>query len=243
MSVRRLGFWLGFLIAFSPYIYSLFFPEQPEGAITSDLIRFFAGQTVYRLNMFLPVVAGILIADRLVRDRRLGVEDLIKSTALDRVTYILGKYFGSLLSILTPAFVLVAVLAGYVSVYLKSFTPIPWFLMAFLTIIVPAYAFITAFSLACPMVMPLRDYQVMFTGYWIRGNFLSPKAFPTLAGTLLTPGSIFAMEGFFGTTVMLGQTSLHTPTEAVLNLIILGLCIAAALVVLERYLALRAKAA
>jgi ABC-2 type transport system permease protein len=70
--------------------------------------------------------------------------------------------------------------------------------LAFLSISVPAYAFITAFSLACPVLMPVRVYQVLFTGYWFWGNFLNPEAIPTLNGTLLTAGGSYAMEGFFG---------------------------------------------
>jgi len=37
-------------------------------------------------------------------------------------------------------------------------------LVTFLAINVPAYAFLTAFSPACPLVMPLRVHQVLFAG-------------------------------------------------------------------------------
>jgi hypothetical protein len=116
---------------------------------------------------------------------------------------------------------------------------LPISLLAFLAINVPAYAFITAFSLACPLVMPLRVYQILFTGYWFWGNFLNPKAFPTLNGTLLTPGGRFAFEGFFGGFDW--STTRHTPLEATLNLLVLAACIAIVLVGLERLLTWRAQ--
>jgi hypothetical protein len=40
-----------------------------------------------------------------------------------------------------------------------------------------------AFSLACPLVIPLRICQVLFTGYWFWGKLISPKVFPTISDT------------------------------------------------------------
>jgi ABC-2 type transport system permease protein len=77
---------------------------------------------------------------------------------------------------------------------------------------------------------------VLYTGYWFWGNFLNPRAIPTLSGTLLTPGGEFAAGAFFG----VGRTRMnpaHTVTEAVLNLVVLAACAALALLALERHLA------
>jgi hypothetical protein len=108
--------------------------------------------------------------------------------------------------------------------------------VAFLAITVPAFAFVVAFSLACPMVMPLSIYQILFTGYWFWANFIPPKLFPTLNGTLLTPSGMFAQQVFFGGHLSLKGAVHHTPADAVANLAVLGLCSAAALFLLDRYL-------
>ncbi len=109
---------------------------------------------------------------------------------------------------------------------------------AFLAITVPAFAFVVAFSLACPMVMPLSIYQILFTGYWFWANFIPPKLFPTLNGTLLTPSGMFAQQVFFGGPVSeaLQNAVPYTPADAIANLAVLGLCSAAALVLLDVYL-------
>ena len=60
--------------------------------------------------------------------------------------------------------------------------------------------------------MPLSIYQILFTGYWFWANFIPPKLFPTLNGTLLTPSGMFAQQVFFD-----GQAS-YTPADAVANL-------------------------
>jgi hypothetical protein len=101
-------------------------------------------------------------------------------------------------------------------------------LVAFLAMALPAHAFVIAFSLACPLVIPLRVYQVLFTGYWFWGNYLNPKAFSTISNTLLVPSGKYVLEWF----------SKGSPAAqvAVLNLLVLTACTAAALPVLSGYL-------
>jgi hypothetical protein len=41
-------------------------------------------------------------------------------------------------------------------------------------------------------------FRVLFVGYWLWGNLLSPGYLPTLAGTPLTPMGDFARAGLFG---------------------------------------------
>ncbi len=198
----------------------------------------YAGRFVIQFNLFLPVVAGILAADRMQRDFHLGVRELQSSTPLNLPAYILGKYFGVLASLFLPVFLWVFIL----SVMVAAFGLAPWAMIYALPIVclvmtVPAFAFVTAFSLACPLIMPLRVYQILFTGYWFWGNALNPGFIPTLNGTLLTPGGMFAYEGFFGgfpQTVPISHG--YTAVDASLNLLVLGLCITAVLFVTDRYL-------
>lgn len=244
MSIRRWELWLGFGLAFLPYAFRILTSDFGVESFAGQnrLVWQHAGQTAFMLNLFMPLVAGIIIADRLVRDRQLGVEELLHSAPLSRRSYILGKYLGALLSGLTPALLALLVLAIYSAVAGAAPAVVPASLLAFLAIMAPAFAFITAFSLACPLVIPLRVYQVLFTGYWFWGNYLNPSVFPTISGTILTPAGRYALEGFFGGVVDTSSELLrHTPTEAALNLAVLALCTAAALAVLDRFLAWRAR--
>ena len=103
--------------------------------------------------------------------------------------------------------------------------------------VLPAsFAFVVAFSLACPAIMPLRVYQILFTGYWFWGNFLSPQVFPTISGTLLNASGVYAQQGFFSGTLGQWRDRLYTASEAWLNILVLGLCAAAVLFTLDRYL-------
>ena len=169
----------------SCFIPALLFLPPPDGEldegeiITMGELWKYAGRIVIQFNLFLPVVGGILAADRMQRDFRLGVRELQNSTPLSRPAYILGKYFGVLASLLLPVFLWVTAVA----VALAATGYAPWAMLyampvACLAMTVPAFAFVTAFSLACPLIMPLRVYQILFTGYWFWGNFLNSESLP-----------------------------------------------------------------
>jgi ABC-type transport system involved in multi-copper enzyme maturation permease subunit len=201
---------------------------------------------VFMFNIFLPLLAGILTADRMQRDFRSGVRELQNGSPLTNRTYILAKFFGALGAALLPIF-LFTLVDGSVLVML-GLAPLeflwPLFL-AFLSIAVPAHAFVVAFSLACPLVIPLRVYQVLFTGYWFWGNLLSPKAFPTISDTVLNAVGQYPLQAYF--TMLIDSTqpvsTAFTKPQAVINLLVLIACITAALLAVNGYLRLQRKRA
>ena len=205
-----------------------------------------AGHFVFMFNIFMPLLAGILSADRMQRDLRTGVRELQRSAPFSTPVYILAKYLGVLASVLTPMFILVLVVSTLSII--RGLAPVRFLwpsLLAFLSIAVPAHAFVIAFSLACPLIMPLRVYQVLFTGYWFWGNLLSPKAFPTISDTVLNAVGQYPLQAYFGmfTDSTQAATTGFTRPEAVLNLIVLMACIAVALFATDRYLRWQARRA
>jgi ABC-2 type transport system permease protein len=241
MSIRRPGLWISYTLLGLFYLITNLLPglDPSEDIIQPDKIWYEAGHIVFMFNIFMPLLAGILAADRMQRDSRTGIRELQRSTPLLTSAYILAKYFGVLLSVLAPIFLLVLIVGtALVAKGLAPFYFLGPLLLAFLSIAVPAHAFVVAFSLACPLVMPLRVYQVLFTGYWFWGNLLSPKAFPTISDTLLNAVGQFPLQAFFG----VSTDSTHkveggfTPPEAVLNMIVLIACIAFALFAVNQYL-------
>jgi ABC-2 type transport system permease protein len=246
MSIRRPGLWIGYTLLCLFYIVTSIMPAagnlSAADIITPDRIWPEAGLNVFMFNIFFPLLAGVLSADRLQRDFRGGVRELQRSSPLSIPTYVLAKYLGVLLSVLLPVFLLVMINGALLVA--RGIAPIGILLpmlAAFLVIALPSHAFVVAFSLACPLVIPLRVYQVLFTGYWFWGNLLSPRAFPTISDTVLNAVGQIPLQAFFG----MYKGSTHpldtgfTPLQAVINLIVLAACIAGALFVTERYLHLR----
>ncbi len=241
MSIRRPGFWIPYILLILFYLVTLLLPSM-DGAddrIPPEKIWPQAGHTVFMFNIFLPLLAGILTADRMQRDFRNGVRELQRSSPLSVPACVLGKYLGALASVLLP--MLLAVTAtglARVALGLTSAQFLWPLFLAFLAIAVPSHAFVVAFSLACPLIMPLRVYQVLFTGYWFWGNLLTPKAFPTISDTVLNAVGQYPLQAFFG--MFLDSTHTveagYTPPQAVLNLVVLLASVAAVLFTLDRYL-------
>ena len=244
MSLHRKGLWIAYGLLFVFHTVLLFTPppigEMVKGEVIAQRdVWHVAGRFLLACNVFFPVVAGILSADRVRRDFRLGLRELQDSTPLSRHVYVLAKYLGALASFLFPLFLWVMGIAAFMAIVGRAHGSMLFAVpVAFLAITVPAFAFVVAFSLACPLVMPLSIYQILFTGYWFWANFIPPKLFPTLNGTLLTPSGMFAQQGFFGGQISQALTGAvqHTPADAVANLAVLGLCSAAALCLLDLYL-------
>jgi ABC-type transport system involved in multi-copper enzyme maturation permease subunit len=246
MSIRRPGLWIANGIVFALFGLAMFVADSadPADIFTGNTPWREAGETVYMFNMLVPLIAGIMAADRMQRDFRLGLRELQTSTPTGRPTYILGKYIGVLLSTLLPTLIWVLALGLYAAASGHSSPAIiSGILVAFVTISVPSFAFVVAFSLACPLLMPIRIYQILFTGYWFWGNFLNDQVFPTVSGTLLNASGIYAAQGFFQGTISRTEAAPHTPLQALLNLLVLSLCATGALWALNGYLAWQAKRA
>ncbi|MHB1416564.1 MAG: ABC transporter permease [Chloroflexota bacterium] len=236
MGIRRWGVWVAFVVAIEPLL-APFMDAKQIAAEASSLpeVWSLAGLMALFANYFMPLVAGIAIADRLARDERLRVRELLVATPISGLTYVLGKYLGAVLAVLTPTLILVLLANGVLVAGGVPWVLIPYSLVAFLAINVPAQAFVGAFALACPLIMPVRVFQVLFVGYWFWGNFAPPEQIPTLSDTVLSPLGRYAAGGLFHTWIT--RTDPHyTTLEAALSLAVLAACAAAALFVLERYL-------
>lgn len=247
MSTRRASLWIIFGLLLVSYLTNMLMPPMLiEQAPTESQVLSFAGTLGFFLNLFSPLIGGILIADRLVRDRKLGMEQLLQSTPLSRGAYLSGKYLGALLSIITPALVTSLIMSIKMVMDGAPISTVPTMLLAFVGINLPAYIFVTAFSLVCPLVMPLRVYQVLFTGYWFWGNFLSPEVLPTVNGTYLTANGHFMLLGLFGGFYGGGgpnYANVLSQADAIINVVVLALFAGLALLAGDRILALRARQA
>jgi len=241
MAVKRPGMWIAYGVLYLFFAVTVFMPDElGKGfpAFREEMWQYAAYSLLY-VNMFMVLLGGILAADRLQRDYRLGVRELQQSSPIGSGKYLLAKYLGVLCAVSLPM-VLYVMVWSLVNVVYGSPTVYPLvMLVTFLVMGVPAYAFVVAFSLACPLFMPVRVYQVLFVGYWFWGNYLSPDVFPTISHTLLVPSGKFALHGFFG-----GFPSVYTNYEvvnvttvdAVLNLIILVIIPVLVLILANQYL-------
>lgn len=202
MQIRRKVLWVTFLI-FSLAVFVISFSpwtRWSEGLSVAHLVANWS-LVVQFIN---PVAFGILLADRLPRDRRTKVEELLDTLPASLRSRFMGKYLGATLATLVPVLLVWTLGIVYIAIDRVSPEALPLGIAAFLTINLPGLLFVAAFSVACPIVLWVPLYQFLFVGYWFWGNLIptSPRgdnAMPTPSHTILTPFGEYMANGFFGT--------------------------------------------
>ncbi len=203
MQIRRLTLWLtyGFLALLiarsvasqlhSPYLASLHY----------SLLQLVA-TVALMTNLLAPLGVGIFLADRLPRDRRTRVDELLNTLPGTLRMRLLGKYLGCTLATLIPAFLVYLLMLGIAVWQFHSWMVLPLGLLCYVAIVLPGLLCIAAFSLACSRWIWVPLYQFLFFGYWFWGNLFSPVyGLPTLSGTVFTPYGSFIGAGIFHTSL------------------------------------------
>lgn len=152
------------------------------------------------ISILLPIGVGVMLADRLPRDRRYKVDELFTAMQGTLSARLIGKYLGTTLATIVPMFLFYLLGVGYITYQTHNILAIPLGLETFAVILLPGLLFISAFSLACPALLWVPLYQFLFVGYWFWGNIFPPgRGIPTLSDTILTPIGGFISAGFYHT--------------------------------------------
>lgn len=207
MQFRRRALWITFLciallflIRGGFHTFVVFEPNEPLLPLVAAWAR--------SLNFLLPIAAGVLLADRLARDRRTRVDELFTSMPGALSIRLAGKYVGCTLATLLPIFLFYSIGVGSILFHTHNVMTIPDALEAFAAISLPGILFVSAFSIACPFLLWVPLYQFLFVGYWFWGNILGPRfGIPTLSSTILTPVGGYMASGFFGDNQQLIQNA------------------------------------
>jgi ABC-2 type transport system permease protein len=199
MQIRRPVLWIVYGLTFAVTVVSFgqSYVELNLGAdrydpttamiVSADLLMF-----------LLPIVYGCLLADRLVRDRRLGVTEVLDATPTGHTTRLIGKYLGTCAATAVPiAFAYFGRAVVYAIVEGEP-SALGWAVAVFVTTAVPALLFVGALALAGPLLMPPMLFQVLFVVYWFWGNLIPPRMMPTLADTIISPNSRYVAYGLLG---------------------------------------------
>ena len=242
MQIRRKALWVVFATFALPTVFGAAWTPYtgvPEGFSVTYVVISWS----LVVQFLLPIAFGCLLADRLPRDRDTRMEELLGTLPAPVGIRLLGKYLGATLATLVPVVLIWA--PGVACVAVESGDP--WVLalgvLAFATVNLPGLLFVGAFSVACPVVLWVPLYQLLYVGYWFWGNLIptSPTGgnlIPSLSHTILTPFGEYMASGFFGT----GQTTVRaTASEGMASMgLLLGL---GALALLCAYALLRRKEA
>jgi ABC-2 type transport system permease protein len=200
MQIRRWGLWVSLLLTTGLFFFLLLRTAGNPKAVPPEYAAqpwVLATLLIEEFNLFAPIAAGILAADRFTRDRALGMCELLNSSLLLKSPLVLGKYAGSLLAIMTPPFLLLLGTLAYLAAYFHQpaiFLTAPVVLLA---VVVPSWLFVVAWSLIFPLVMPLRLYQVLFAGFWMWAVAVPPTSMPTINQSIFSVQGQYAHFAFF----------------------------------------------
>lgn len=232
MQIRRWGLWISsFVLVGLIYFFllgGLLQKYQLPGSSQQPWLA--AIDLAAPLNIFAPVAAGILVADRFPRDFRLGINELLKASLPSARPLVIGKYLGSLLAVLTPPILLMLALLVYLALRLQMGALVWMVPLVVLGTVLPAWLFFVAWSLVFPLALPLRLYQVLFAGFWLWATAVPPQRLPTINQTIIGLQGDYADHAFFKDTGSM-YANFHppaTPGWALVNLgIVLGLTLVA----------------
>lgn len=150
------------------------------------------------LTFLLPVGVGLVLADRLARDRQTHVDEIFDTLPGSLGARLFGKYLGSTAATLVPVLLLYAAGIGYVLTQVPDAGLLPLAAGAFAAVVLPGCLFAAGFSIAVPAVLRVPLYQFLFVGYWFWANLMSPKiGLPSPVGTMLNAAGPWAVEGLF----------------------------------------------
>jgi ABC-2 type transport system permease protein len=150
------------------------------------------------LTTLLPAAFGCLAADRLVRDRQLGVAPLLQATPAAATGRLLGKYLAVCAGTGLPIVLLYLLVATAYAAGHGTLAPYGWSLAVIGALLVPALLFVGAFALLCPLLMPAALFRVLFVGYWFWAAVMGPAVLPTVNGTVLCPDNGYLLQVVFG---------------------------------------------
>jgi ABC-2 type transport system permease protein len=192
MQITRVSLWLA-MAALGALFLTLAVHPAPASQLGSDV-----AEAAVKLNWLAPMLAAVLLADRLVRERRLRTAELTDATGAGIAVRLWGKYVGTAAAVAVPlAIIWVGTLVRFAVVRGQP-AAFGVGLLAFLAIQLPGLLFAAGFALVCPTFVNPILFRVLFVGYWLWGNLISPGKLPTLSDTPLTPMGDYARAGLFG---------------------------------------------
>jgi ABC-type Na+ efflux pump permease subunit len=116
----------------------------------------------------LPMIFGIVLADRLVRDRKLGVAELLDSTPTNPAARLVGKYLGACAATAVPVALLYVAVALAFTGWRGQPAALWWGLATFTVIVLPLLLLAGSLSFLGPQLMPTPLFRVLLVAlfFW-----------------------------------------------------------------------------
>lgn len=190
------------------------------------------------MTFLLPVGVAALLADRLTRDRRLGVDQVLDALPAPPAARLYGKWAGSTAATLLPVALVYLLGAGYVAVRLGSGAALALAPVAFVAVALPGLLVVAAVSVPLPALMWGRAFQIGFIAVWFWATRLRPGVAGSPSSTFWDPSGWPVATRLFGARTTF--TGLASPGQMAANLVFMAVLIVVPVLIVPRLLAVRA---
>lgn len=186
-------------------------------------------QQTYFMNTFAPVAVGVIFADRFVRDRLLGVREILDTLPTSPAARIWGRFAGVIAAGALPMFAVWLAQAVHIALVTHRAAALGLAMASFVVGVLPGLAAVCGLCLAGPGLLGLPLFRVLFVCYWFWGNVVPSQLFPSPSGTWATPIGGIALSGVFRVDFGYGRIAAVDGIGSVSVLVIAGLALVAAL--------------
>ncbi len=202
MQLRKPAIWITTAIPFGLFAVLAVMDTQQGGLerLTHDTNP--KTWMVESLGWFTPLLAmvfGIVLADRLVRDRKLGVAPLLEVTPTNRSARLVGKYLGACAATAVPPALIYLIVGVAFAIWRDRPAALLWGAATFVVVVLPLLLLTGALAFLGPQLMPTPLFRALVVGIWFwAGATEVDSQFPSLAATVLSLTLDCPQKVFFG---------------------------------------------
>ena len=200
MQLRKPAIWIATLIPYGLYAVLATMGTQNLERLTQDTNP--KTWMVESLGWFTPLLAmvfGFVLADRLVRDRKLGVAPLLDVTPSNRSARLLGKYLGVCAATAVPVAGVYVVIGVVFAIWRERPAAVLWAMATFAAVVVPLLLLTGALAFLGPQLMPTPLFRALIVGIWFWAGATEVESqFPSLAASVLSLTMDYPQHVFFG---------------------------------------------
>jgi hypothetical protein len=196
MQLGKRSVWIASGLLGALFLWEVLNLRRAESSPVGTTAQNVAGYAL-SLNLYTGAIFGCLLADRLIRDRRLGVVELLDATPAGFGTRLAGKYLGTVAACLVPLLLIWLVGLARLATELPAGATFAAGAAAFAVIELPGLLFVAALALAGPTLLGGPLFRVLFVGFWF-WSIVPADVLPGPSSTLLTPSGDVARVGLFG---------------------------------------------
>lgn len=199
MQIRRRGLWL--VMGAATAVIATFFAINPGGPPAgtgpwSDAASLLSGTMAY----FLPLAFGVMMSDRVPRERRLHTTEVLESLPTRPAVRLWGKLLGAGAATAVPLAVgYLLLIALWMALFRGPAAVLAAALVVLAAVTLPGLAFVAGWTLLTTELLSAAVFSVLFVGYWFWGNFMPPQKMPTISCSIVQPAGDWAAKGLFDT--------------------------------------------